>query len=50
MIDAPFIIVSGTGRFEGANGLINRVGVFNIVDPAFFIGAFDITYEGVIGY
>lgn len=49
-IDAPFNIVGGTGRFEGASGLINRVGVFHIIDPVNFVGAFDISYEGVIVY
>lgn len=49
-IDAPFNIVGGTGKFEGASGLINRVGVFHITDPDNFVGAFDISYEGVIVY
>ena len=50
IIDAPFNIVGGTGRFDGAGGLINRVGVFHVVDPVFFVGVFDISYEGVITY
>ncbi len=49
-IDAPFDIDGGTGRFEDATGVINRVGVFAIVDPAVFLGEFDVTYIGTIGY
>ena len=50
IINAPFNIVGGAGRFDGASGLINRVGVFHIVDPVNFVGAFDISYEGTITY
>ena len=49
-INAPFDISGGTGRFEDASGVINRVGVFEIVDPENFIGEFDVTYEGTIVY
>lgn len=48
--NARFDISGGTGRFADATGVIYRVGVFAIVDPSIFLGEFDVTYEGTIGY
>ncbi len=50
IVNAPFDIVGGTGRFTGATGSVVRNGVFAIVDPVLLLGEFDVTYEGVIGY
>lgn len=48
-IDADFNIIGGTGKFEGATGLITRTGVFFAAPPD-FLGTFDITYTGTIVY
>jgi len=50
VINAVFNIVGGTGKFEGATGLITRSGVFGIVDPENFLGSYNITYTGTITY
>ncbi len=47
-VNAPFNITGGTGRFEGASGLINRIGVFSVGPD--FVGEFEIRYEGTITY
>lgn len=49
IVDAPFIVTGGTGRFEGAEGAFVRSGTFgfNVVTAE---GTFDVTYEGTITY
>ena len=52
VINSAFVIVGGTGDFEGATGNIARTGTYtvDVVPPNLGDGTFDITYEGIITY
>lgn len=52
VVNSAFVVVGGTGDFEGATGNIIRSGTFtvDVVPPNIGDGTFDITYTGTITY